>query len=253
MLMKIGLFYFIALLSWFQFVSARRVTNLKLVEDPETGNVKRKLIDKRSPKRLPLDLNKIVEDSKSSHDPFRKRSISRPQYVVDILGGKHDDRVCIDSRLSVLQDISLFSEYGREVKEAVDQFEDPDEELVVIAPTNRAIMALPLKPWAFPENIDALEAREAAPEVIDNAINANIAHFVKSHVVAQSSDFRSESNEIWLHSEVDATERGDIVLKREGDEYYVASVNYMEFHRVERVDVAANGVILVIDSCLSWP
>ncbi|CDO94828.1 unnamed protein product [Kluyveromyces dobzhanskii CBS 2104] len=268
-------------------VAARRVLHLDSLDLSESNNEKRDglhvsggmgpvvnipKVDKREPKRLPLDIEKIaagvndaldkrdarrvglnVESLADSEVDVKKREMRRPQYVLDISQGKIDDRVNLDSRMAVLQDVSLFSEYARDVTDVISQWEDTTQELLVIAPTNDAISKLSLKPWQFPNNIAQMEQENAAPKQIDDAIGENVAHFVKSHIVAHSNDFSAESHEIWLHSEADTSEKGDIVLKKENGEYYVCSASDMEFKLVKTVDVAANGVILIIESSLIAP
>lgn len=266
--MRLNILSTLLLLGAIDKVVARRVLNLDSldVSDSDSKN------EKREPKRLPLDIEGIMAGHDEAMDKrdarriglnvdglsdselrLRKRDLRRPQFVLDITQGKVEERVNLDSRLAILQDISLFSEYGRDVTEVVPQWEDRSQELIVIAPTNDAISKLSMKPWQFPNNIDAMEQSNAEPKQIDDAIKENVAHFVKSHIVAHSDDFDLESDEIWLHSEADTSEKGDIVLKRQNNEYFVASASNMDFKLVKTVDVAANGVILIIDSSLITP
>lgn len=271
--MKISILSTLLLLGTFDKVISRRVVDLGSLDLSEGEEVN----EKREPKRLPLDIEGIVHDydkNLKKREPKRvglsfekvgnddaevfdkskvKRDMKRPQFVIDISDGKTEDRVNLDSRLTVLQDISIFSSYGRNVLDVESQWEDGSQELIVIAPTNAAISSLSKKPWQFPNDIDAMEEADAAPQDIEDAINGNIAHFVKSHIISRSNDFNLQSTEVWLHSEADSSEKGDIVLKKQDNEYYIASASDMDFKQVKTVDVAANGVILIIDACLIKP
>lgn len=261
------------------FVSAKNVVPLTTIVDPETGKVKRQLVEainphlddeaghlvRREAKRLPLDLDAILNDEnvgkreyKDIQHPFEDMNSVLESEEANDKDSKQMMPLCLDSRIPSINEISIFSSYLRSDLDVSARLENPQESTIIFAPSNDAIESLKLKPWQFPIDIDALEASTNDQEAIDNAVNENIMHFVKSHIVSSADlsgvvrhkckgkktvTFKS------LAYEGD-DDSGDILLKKKKSNFYVASAKDKEFHLVERVDQAENGVVLVIDTPL---
>ncbi|QLL30830.1 hypothetical protein HG536_0A06450 [Torulaspora globosa] len=213
---------------------------------------------KRDPKRLPLDINAIIEEE----ERIAKRDQMRSQK--DFSAGSknlHIAPVSLDSKLTSMKETAVFFSYIRDDVQLSAKLCDENEDLIIIAPSNDAISKLSKKPWGFPRDVASLEASEATEREIDSAIRRNILQFVRSHVVAydeshsldeygpgcitlKSLEFENSSNQ---------DTKGDILLKKQGDSFYAASVVSKDFHKVQKVETAVNGVVLVIDSCLEKP
>ena len=167
--------------------------------------------------------------------------------------------IYLDSQISVLTELDIFASYSRNDEKSYDMFRDPESDLIVIAPTNAAITALAKKPWQFPMDIDTMEQAGSSERDIDNAIHNNIVNFVRSHVVAYQKDTKtSKDGTVLLQSKQYSMQHsngkgGDVLLKREGEKYCVASVVDEVFHDVQNIYSTKNGVILVIDATLSRP
>lgn len=160
--MRLTVLQVLAVLGLFEFAVSRRVTILEKVEHSDID--KRGNAGKRDGRRLPINIDNALDldselakrdakrlalDAKNlknvidlAGEDFSKRDLTRPQYVMEIIGGKNEDRVNLDSRITLLHDISLFSEYGRDVDDFATQLEDSNQELLVIAPSNEAITKL---------------------------------------------------------------------------------------------------------------
>ncbi|QLQ81566.1 hypothetical protein HG537_0F03270 [Torulaspora globosa] len=213
---------------------------------------------KRDPKRLPLDINAIIEEE----ERIVKRDQMRSQKEFSA-GSKnlHISPVSLDSKLTSMKETTVFFSYVREDVGLSTRLSDENEDLIILAPSNDAISKLSKKPWQFPRDVESLEASEASEKEIDSTIRQNVLQFVRSHVVAydeshkldeygpgcitlKSLDFEDSSNH---------DTRGDILLKKQDDSFYVASIVDKEFYKVQKVETAVNGVVLVIDSCLEMP
>ena len=156
--------------------------------------------------------------------------------------------------------MDLFYGYVREDVPFVNQLSDSNENVVIIAPTNEAISHLNKKPWEFPRNIEALEAAGSSDQEIDEAIRDNILEFVGSHVVVYNDEdaFEKQVDDYTVVRSAalngsQESDSGDIFVKREGDSFFVASSKDKVFHEVKSFEKGINGVVLVVDSCLSWP
>lgn len=212
---------------------------------------------KRDPKRLPLDINEIIENEK-----HEKRDGLKNQHDFKAFSDHlHITPVSLDSKLTSMKETAVFFSYARDDLELSAKLIDENEDLIIIAPSNDAIAKLSKKPWEFPADVESMEASGASEREIDNVIRNNVLKFVRSHVVAydenhshcdqgagyitlKSVDFESSSSH-----DTD----GDILLKRQGDSFYVASISDKKFYQVQKVESAVNGVVLIIDSCLEKP
>lgn len=211
-------------------------------------------LEKKEAKKLPFDLDEILEG-------LEKRQVPQQEFGSTNEDGTESTKmVYLDSRIPLLNEISIFSSYSRNDLTLSSNFEDPKQNVIVFAPSNDAIEALSLKPWQFPINIDELESNTEDEKAIDDAVNNNIIRFVRSHVVSYSDSDRAfkhncKHREILLKSQAydGPQDSGDIILKKEKDDYYVASAKDHEFHIVKKIDHAENGVVMVIDSCLESP
>ena len=202
------------------------------------------------------------------------RDYSKPSVNLDnILGiqqGKQQEfsaelfPLSLESKLSLVKDIQIFASYVRNDVETYNKICDPNEDLIIIAPTDRAVSQLSLKPWQFPNNIGKLESMGSTEEELDTAIQENISNFVRSHIVIYNDDknsYKKISPECTLVQSISFTENergtsqlsGDILLKKEGDAYYVASTRDEKFHIIESIENGSNGIILTVDLSLVWP
>ncbi|CAI4342919.1 AHL_G0011270.mRNA.1.CDS.1 [Saccharomyces cerevisiae] len=170
----------------------------------------------------------------------------------------------LESKLSLVKEVQIFAGYVRNDVETYNKISDPNEDLIVIAPTNGAISQLTSKPWQFPNNIDKLESEGATEKELDMAIQENISKFVRSHIVVYNEDknsYKRVGPGCTLLQSIDFTEGkrsdseldGDILLKKEGEVYYVASTKDKKFHAVESIESGSNGIILTVDFPLVWP
>ncbi|KOH01093.1 uncharacterized protein DI49_0443 [Saccharomyces eubayanus] len=170
----------------------------------------------------------------------------------------------LESKLSLLKEVEIFAGYVRNDVETFNKISNPNEDLIIIAPTNKAVSQLTSKPWQFPNNIDQLERKGATEKELDAAIQNNISKFVRSHIIAYNGDknsYRRISPGCTLLQSIDFMENrksdgelsGDILVKKDGDAYYVASTRDKNFHVVENIESGSNGIILTVDFSLVWP
>ena len=110
-------------------------------------------LEKREAKKLPFDLDEILEG-------LEKRQMPQQEFGSTNEDGTESTKmVYLDSRIPLLNEISIFSSYSRNDLTLSSNFEDPKQNVIVFAPSNDAIEALSLKPWQFPINIDELESK----------------------------------------------------------------------------------------------
>lgn len=208
--------------------------------------------NKRDVMKLPLEIDDLFIDEHN----FKEVD----QFVFSSLGDYKITPVSLDSTLPLVKEIELFASYSRNDVELSDLFNDANQDIIIIAPTNNAISQLSLKPWQFPIDIKHLEEKHSSEQEVDVAIQDNIVRFVRSHVVSYNDNETSYKKlkpgltllRSLANNEV--SNEGDILLKKDEDGlYYIASIKDEKFHLVERIENSSNGVILVIDSCLVWP
>ncbi|CCD26261.1 uncharacterized protein NDAI_0H00870 [Naumovozyma dairenensis CBS 421] len=251
----------ISLLSITQ-VSSKNVVNLETFKD-SNGKLHKRLLpgnnilentnlnegnptlSKRSLNKKPFNLNDIFSPTSSHQDTGRETS----EFHI----------VALDSKLPLFKEIELFASYIRNDPETYTKLSDSNQDLIIIAPTNNAIVNLSLKPWQFPRDISKLEDEKASELDIDLAIDENISQFVRSHIVAYD-DNRSNILETPKKGEVllKSVNGNEILLKRNEvgsleNDFCIASTRDNIYHPVERIITSENGVILIIDSCLEWP
>ncbi|SCU80869.1 LAMI_0B03994g1_1 [Lachancea mirantina] len=275
------MFIFRALLGLVALVSCvdcKRVVPLKATVDPETGKVKRQITEphqlfqerdfvasnfyKREPKNIPIDLDKLFETGQEKRDmyqaPFAEVSSAVPEEELSKVSTA--ETLCLDSRIATINEIGIFSSYIRGDAELTRKLEDPQESLIIFAPSNAALEKLSKKPWEFPTDIEALESSGADQLTVDRAISDNIMSFIKAHIVL-GSDFEAASQRHCKGSSVvlksmaynGEDEAGDIKLKRKQGKFYVLSANQKAKQEVLDVTQAQNGAILLIDSALVSP
>ncbi|SCU81890.1 LANO_0B04478g1_1 [Lachancea nothofagi CBS 11611] len=253
-------------------VDAKNVAQLDILFDIESGKFKRQLpstgysagmddgfLKVRSARTVqPLNIYDLFEDKQltKEEDPAKQKVFQgseeggSPKEVIN--------PICLDSRLPSLNEISIFSSYLRDDLTISKIMGDPFENIIVFAPSDRAVESLPLKPWQFPTDIEALEAKSSDDATIDQAVNNNIMHFVKSHIATGASINKARAMKDCMHDslvlrsfEFEGDENsGDIMLKKSKGEFYVASSTDHEFQKVRRVEHAQNGVVLVINKAL---
>ncbi|CAI4349972.1 CFA_G0011070.mRNA.1.CDS.1 [Saccharomyces cerevisiae] len=250
------------------FVRGKNVVNLITFKD-SNGKLHKRLAPEEIPPRL--------HSSQVNSYPLGymgMRDFSRPAVNLDdILGTQQRKQqefmaelspLSLESKLSLVNEVQIFASYVRNDVETYNKVSDPNEDLVIIAPTNRAVSQLTLKPWQFPNNIDKLESDGATEKELDTAIQENISKFVRSHIVVYNDDknsYKKVSPGCTLLQSIDFTESkksdsetgGDILLKKKGEVYYVASSRDEKFHAVESIENGSNGVILMVDFTLVGP
>ncbi|KAG7703313.1 hypothetical protein KL914_004698 [Ogataea haglerorum] len=154
--------------------------------------------------------------------------------------------------LTQIQDVSIFSSYIRDMVDLYQKCDDTtqfntnsqsDNMLLIFAPTNEAITELSEKPWQFPRPV----TRES--DANDEASSYNLRHFVESHVVQGSNvaDFAKE--EVVLKSL-----NGNRIHLRNTDTGFELSLEDVdEWLPIRKIELTANGALLLIDKTLSWP
>ncbi|KAG7877495.1 hypothetical protein KL905_004917 [Ogataea polymorpha] len=154
--------------------------------------------------------------------------------------------------LTQIQDISIFSSYIRDMVDLYQKCDDTtqfninsqsDNMLLIFAPTNEAIAELPEKPWQFPRPV----TRESDAD--DEASNYNIRHFVESHVVQSSNVADFGKAEAVLES----LNGNRIHLRNSGTSFELSLDDVDEWLPIRKIELTANGALLLIDKTLSWP
>lgn len=250
-------------------VSCKNIADLTPYKD-ENGKIHLMVdenhLGKRDAVRPLLALEDIINGEKllSKREPVDPKSFFEPDGD-NFKGGQKNfagDVMIMDlnSKLPTLREISIFYEYMRNDIVFSQKLGDDNADLIVIAPKNDAISRLGLKPWQFPKNIENMEDDGALEADIQSAIENNIQEFVRSHIVdyddSKSANFEELRCTILKSVAMEQSNdegSGDILLKKENDQFYIASIRDEEFHLVEKVETGANGVILIVDTCLVFP
>lgn len=194
------------------------------------------------------------------------RDLEKPSFHLDML---FEDRsqdvnietVTLDSKLALQSSVSIFANYLRNDPQMFELAEDPDADLIVIAPLNAAIMSLTKKPWQFPFPI---ESDGQSPKDQDKAIDSNIECFVRRHLVSYNDqmEYSVGSQAVALPSiyyQQNHNPRnwghGDVIIKRNDYGEYLVGSNARPdvFQKAESIIYASNGVILLVDTTLAWP
>ncbi|CAI4055877.1 hypothetical protein N7582_000453 [Saccharomyces uvarum] len=251
------------------FVRGKNVVSIIAFKDSD-GKLHKRLAPEEIPRRGrdPDELEYMYEKNMGARDSLRS-----PIKLEDVLGTQQIKQqefsadlfpLSLESKLSLVKEVEIFAGYVRNDVETYNKISNPNEDLIIIAPTNKAVSQLTSKPWQFPNNIDQLERKGATEKELDAAIQDNISKFVRSHVVAYNGDKNSykrispgctllQSINFMENRKSDEELSGDILVKKEGDAYYVASTRDENFHIVENIESGSNGIILTIDFSLIWP
>ncbi|ESX01875.1 hypothetical protein KL918_004848 [Ogataea parapolymorpha] len=154
--------------------------------------------------------------------------------------------------LTQIQDVSIFSSYIRDMVDLYQKCDDTtqfninsqsDNMLLIFAPTNEAIAELSEKPWQFPRPV----TRESDAD--DEASSYNIRHFVESHVVQSSNVADFAKAEAVLES----LNGNRIHLRNSGTSFELSLDDVDEWLPIRKIELTANGALLLIDKTLSWP
>ncbi|KAH3669377.1 hypothetical protein OGAPHI_001498 [Ogataea philodendri] len=149
--------------------------------------------------------------------------------------------------LTQIQDISIFSSYIRDMVDLYKKCDNDDDYninsqdgnmLLIFAPTDEAVVQLTQKPWEFPRSVSQ-----------DEDADANIRDFVESHIVQGSNIADFSKEEVVLSSL-----NGNKIHLRNGHKGFELSLDDVdEWLAIQRIEIMANGALLVIDKTLSWP
>jgi len=82
--------------------------------------------------------------------------------------------------------INVFAGFTRDITSVDQRLADPHLNTTVLAPLNRAIMALPRKPWEDPQDYAALGAQAYEGSEGEDRAHRNLRRFVEAHVVRMS-------------------------------------------------------------------
>ncbi|EDO16775.1 hypothetical protein Kpol_526p28 [Vanderwaltozyma polyspora DSM 70294] len=206
----------------------------------------------RENRRPSLQINDLFDECKSKETFLGNKNEFHIQ-------GYRLPLVPLNSTLPSLREVEIFANYARTDKSLSDMFGEDNEDLIVIAPTNNAIMKLSAKPWQFPIDIESLEDNGAPEEDIDDAIQNNVSKFVRSHVVSYNTNkdtYKKLRPGVTLLRSLaaDPSSDGDILLKRDSKgSYYVASIIDKKFSLVKKIENSVNGIILIVDLCMERP
>ncbi|ORY80357.1 hypothetical protein BCR37DRAFT_381025 [Protomyces lactucae-debilis] len=141
----------------------------------------------------------------------------------------------MDKRCTIINDYMMGS------PDVMQRLQDDTKQTLILAPLNAAIIALPQKPWISMDSASGSGSKEAssAQRNEENA-EANIARFVKQHVVAQyplTAGVRvptMNGGSIWFEEDMKTS------VKRV----------YPGGHRVVSEKQAANGAIWIVDGIM---
>lgn len=227
------------------------VVNLINMIDEQTGE-QRKVVPLELERFFPLDFDEILLRDTMQRNAAMEEEDYRELGKRDIEVAFQNTGVTLDDRLQSLPAISLFGRYVRDIDGMSEALADGDRHIMVFAPTNDAITAMPKKPWEYPRNIDKLEQAGASASEIHDAIQANVRRFVLTHVVSDidlSKVGREDGSAVLTSDLHPKSMQGDILLRKDGDRYTVSSKTGRDL-AVEEVHTASNGIVLVIDSSL---
>ncbi|AMD19860.1 HCL291Wp [Eremothecium sinecaudum] len=257
--MKSTIIQSIFCLSLLGFAVSKNVFDFgRITLNKESGELRR-VVELHGTKRLPLGLDKMVVTNILENEArnLQEANNNNPQLAPRAAPGTSiTNSLTLHDTLQIIPEISIFAEYIRDIEPLNEQLKDTEGNLLIFAPTDDAVKALDYKPWEHPRNIHELESLGASEEAIHSAINENKSRFVLSHVVSNDNSFSATDTEgeVKLKSDFSASEvdSADILLKKEGDDYFVAPASNKEYVRVSDISVAANGLVLVLDSCLTF-
>jgi len=193
----------------------------------------------------------------------QKKESSGRQFVVikakmeeQVFGGKAAaGAVAVSPNLADVMGIdgglSIFADLTRKVAEVQQAFASQDSDLVVLAPTNPAIVALPRKPWHdTDQSLDILPIQEDRfrndGAKSDERASENIRNFVEAHIVSGGAFKQKQSGETLLGNrltwrEVDGVKRIFRSSSRKDEGIAV----------LKEVATASNGDIWVLEGVLS--
>ncbi|AET37569.1 uncharacterized protein Ecym_1334 [Eremothecium cymbalariae DBVPG len=260
--MKNWLSYCVWGLCLFVTVESKRLESFRPIVDAETGEKIRMGIQLHEAKRLPFNLDddvlRGILERASQNAGIRgvggkDTRLEKRGVQVSSDSMRVDGDLMLDSKLQVLPSISIFSSSVRDLDGLSKQINDGEQRLIIFAPTDESIRSLNIRPVNFGQDVEQLEQSGASEEEIYGAVKENVARFVLSHVVSGNRyEQAEEGNEVLLRSEYfpATAPGGDIFLKKEGSDYYVASARDRNYVKVKNIDTAANGIIMVIDTCL---
>lgn len=152
----------------------------------------------------------------------------------------------VASALAARADISLFAKYLRDLPELYHKCETIEEvgsksekDILIFAPTNDALMTLKLKPWQFPEDIEAAKNEQEQDEIIKR----NIYNFVGSHVAeAKGIDFSNDSKAVKIKTFNGKT----VILENEVTKFRIKAEDSDEWSDITDIEVFRNGAIVTL-------
>ncbi|CDK27307.1 unnamed protein product [Kuraishia capsulata CBS 1993] len=160
--------------------------------------------------------------------------------------------LALSTALSQIPGISIFAQY---IRDSVDLYkkcdmattEDSEKagQLIIFAPSDIAIEALDSKPWSWPQKVTEYNNKK------DEITNANIQHFVESHVVLTESMSSFENGAAGVVFSSLNGNKIQLALDSEGFKVSLPSID--EWTPVKRIELVKNGALIIIDKTLDWP
>jgi len=152
--------------------------------------------------------------------------------------------------LTLQQSASIFFSYARETTLSEKYFANEDERATVLAPTNKAVMALARKPHQGPEPVK--DGTIISEEEFDEQSKKNVENWIRAHIIPRSPIKLSPT------SQFETLLPGCIVEVSEGPQFAHELAEKPEWARVllngnitliSRHE-AANGVLYLIDGAI---
>ena len=164
--------------------------------------------------------------------------------------GSFVEPIDVASALAARADISLFARYLRDLPELYHKCETIEElgstsgkDILIFAPTNDALMSLKMKPWQFPEDIEAAKSEQEQDEIIKR----NIYNFVGSHVAeAKGVNFSSDSKAVRIKTFNGKT----VILENEVAKFRIKAADADEWSDITDIEVFENGAIVTLSKPL---
>jgi len=147
---------------------------------------------------------------------------------------------------------SIFYSYARETRLSEEYFANENERATILAPTNKAVMALARKPHQGPESQPIQDGTIISEEEIDETSKKNVENWISAHIIPRSPIQLSPT------SQFETLLKGCVVSVSEAEHYADASAENPEWARVVlngNISVisrheAANGVLYLIDGAI---
>lgn len=175
---------------------------------------------------------------------FNGKKIDTEKFQEEI-SSKNPDLI---TSISQRPDLSLFAKYLRDVPDAYLKCESVDnqkseKQILILAPTNDAIMSIGKKPWEFPQEVESATSEEEEATIIKN----NISNFVESHLVETDNfNFNAVTNTV----EFTTFNGKKLSVKRLNGQLNFKLEDSSKWVSLVLGEIFDNGAILTIDESL---